>query len=261
MHFYLLFSLVVWRGATYSRTSAFCAGTLALSAAADVIGGPVGSVLTTVVMPQYMPFFVAGIAFFLMHRYGQRPLLWVYVAAGFVLGVPTVLHTLNGSNSHLHRTIPQWPTVLILAGFFALIGLVALGRLRADWKWLGVAGAMTYPLYLVHEFIGWDILKALDATVPGPELFAGTVALMLTLAWLIHRFVERPVAARVRALLKRIMRVRQAEADTKSIMSVRRGPVSSIVTGAPVASSTERISSASRGVIAVVEREPRVVGS
>jgi peptidoglycan/LPS O-acetylase OafA/YrhL len=219
------------------------------------------SILTTVAMPQYMPFFVAGIAFFLMHRYGQRPLLWLYVAAGFVMGIPTVLRTLGGSNSHLHQQIPQWPAVLILAAFFALVGLVALGRLRADWKWLGVAGAMTYPLYLVHEFIGWDILKALDAYVPGPVLFAGTVALMLALAWAIHHYVERPVAARIRALVKSLTRVRQTEADSKSIMSVNRGPVSSIVTGAPVASSTDRMSSASRGVIAVAEREPRVAGS
>jgi peptidoglycan/LPS O-acetylase OafA/YrhL len=264
LHFYVLFSLVVWRGVTLARASLFCGAWLAISLLADVASGGVGSFLSAVLMPMYAPFFVAGVAFFLMHRFGQRPILWLYVVASFAMGVPSVLQTLHGSNSHLHEQIARWPAVLILAGFFALIALIALNRLRADWKWLGVAGAMTYPLYLVHEFIGWTILRSLDSHVPGPLLYAGTVTLMLVVAWLIHRYVEKPVAARVRTLLSLLRRRRPqpaADAGTRSIMSDSRGPVSSIVTGAPVASSTVRMNSASRGVTSLAEREPRIAGS
>lgn len=42
----------------------------------------------------------------------------------------------------------------MLALFFALMAAVALGWLRLDWKWLSVAGALTYPLYLIHQYIG-----------------------------------------------------------------------------------------------------------
>jgi peptidoglycan/LPS O-acetylase OafA/YrhL len=198
LHFYLLFSLVVWRGVTYRRAVVFAGAWLAASIPAVLIGGTLDSLL----IGDYAPFFVAGLAFFLMHTYGQRPLLWIYVVASFVLGIHPVLRTLDGSNSHLAHPIPQWPAVVALAVFYVLVGAVALGKLRVGWKWLTVAGAMTYPLYLVHEYIGWTIMKSLDGRVPGPVLYVGTGSLMLVLAWLIHRYVEQLLAPRIRRGMK-----------------------------------------------------------
>ena len=118
------------------------------------------------------------------------------------MGIHPVLRTLDGSNQHLANRIPQWPAVLILAVFFLVMAAISVNYLRANWAWLGVAGAMTYPLYLIHEFIGWAILKSLDRQLPGPVLYAGTVALMLATAYAIHRFVEKPVARRLRTSVK-----------------------------------------------------------
>lgn len=194
LHFYVLFTLVVWRGVTYRRTAAFCGAWLAVAFVATQVGG----VFDNVVLGDWAPFFVAGVAFFLMHHFGQKPLLWGYVAASFAMGIHPVLRTLDGSNTHLHAKIPQWPAVVVMAVFFLLIAGIALGWLRAGWRWLGVAGAITYPLYLIHEFIGWAIMKALDHRLPGPVLYVGTVTFMAGLAWLINRYVERPLATRLR---------------------------------------------------------------
>jgi len=211
MHFYVLFSLVVWRGVTYKRATWFCAVWLLLA----WIGGMTGDGLySSLTMAPYAPFFIAGVAFYLMHRYGQQPLLWGFVVLSFLLGVHPVLRTVEGSNLHLATQVPGWPAVVALAVFFALMGAVSLGYLRANWKWLSIAGAMTYPLYLIHEFIGWAILKSLHDRLPGPVLYAGTVAVMLAAAYLIHRYVEKPLAARlkivVRAVLAAMSRAREA---------------------------------------------------
>jgi peptidoglycan/LPS O-acetylase OafA/YrhL len=300
LHFYVLFALVVWRGVNYARVAAFCGAWLV----AAYIGQQVGGELDLVLIADYAPFFIAGVAFFLMHHYGQKPLLWVYVAASFALGIRPVLRTLASSNNHLQEQIPQWPAVAAVALFFLLMAAVALRWLRAEWRWLGVAGAMTYPLYLIHEFIGWAILKSLDAEIPGPVLYLGTVALMLALAYLIHRYVERLLAPKLRTAVRAILAAptkawqalksnpdsgvrgpdptpviqasftlieqregrldhdyRATSAGNKSMMSLSPGPVSSNVTGAPVAASTSRIRLATLDVIELEERDPRIDGS
>ncbi|BCU79572.1 acyltransferase [Luteolibacter sp. LG18] len=63
-----------------------------------------------------------------------------------------------------------------------------------NWKPVAASGALTYPLYLVH----FTILVAVWKTVPGwHPAFQGTLAFTASVfvSWLIHRFIERPVAA------------------------------------------------------------------
>ncbi len=65
----------------------------------------------------------------------------------------------------------------------------------APFLWLG---AMSYPLYLVHFPFGVKLINLALKMAPGvPPFLVGLVAIMCSvlLAWLIHRFVERPAMA------------------------------------------------------------------
>lgn len=195
LRFYLLFAFVVWRGVTYARAVGFSVIWLAASALTYSSHG----LIHTLVMPDWAPFFVAGLAFFLMHRYGSNLLLWTIVAATFLLGQRQAL---NSNNFHLMgQPMPAWPVVAILAGFYLLVAAVALGWLRANWRWLTVAGVLTYPLYLLHEYIGWTVFAEFRGRVDDGVLFLAVVAGMLGAAWLVHRYVEKPVAAWLRRRL------------------------------------------------------------
>jgi peptidoglycan/LPS O-acetylase OafA/YrhL len=74
-----------------------------------------------------------------------------------------------------------------------------------DWRWLTVAGALTYPFYLVREHLGWIAIELLHRhlKLSPPATFAATVAGMLLLAWSIHRLVERPFGPRLKRALGR----------------------------------------------------------
>jgi peptidoglycan/LPS O-acetylase OafA/YrhL len=79
------------------------------------------------------------------------------------------------------------------------MALVATGRLsRFDRPWLVTAGALTYPLYLIHQSLGVTVIHQLHRVVPAWVLLAALVVALLGLAWLVHRFVERPLAARLK---------------------------------------------------------------
>ncbi|MFE9447176.1 acyltransferase family protein [Streptomyces sp. NPDC006739] len=204
VRFYVLFALlVVARGVTYRRVVLFCGG---WTLAAAVCASSGNALIEQLVMPQYAPFFVGGLALYLVHRFGGDLLLWGIVGVSWLLGQYTATRGLwhPGSQGPVHRD--PHVILLIVTLAFAAVAAVALGWTRwANWRWLTTAGALTYPFYLVHEHLGWFVIRVLHRSLglpPWPTL-AVTVLGMLALAWLIHRFVEKPVGPRLKRALKR----------------------------------------------------------
>ena len=96
--------------------------------------------------------------------------------------------------------------ILVVTLGFVVVAAIALGWLnRINWPWLTVAGALTYPFYLVHEHLGWVVVQALHrgAGLPSAAAFALTILSMLVLAWLLYRYVEKPLTPRLRGVLDR----------------------------------------------------------
>ncbi|MEU7223141.1 acyltransferase family protein [Streptomyces chrestomyceticus] len=196
MRFYALFALcVVLPGATRRRVVLFCAGWTLAAALAQAAHVPA---LDVVLMPQYAPFFIGGIGCYLLHRYGGRdPVAWAVVGVSWLTGQHHAVAGLwHPPSAHAFSYRSAVVVIAIVTVGFALVVAVALGRMQwADWRWLTVAGALTYPFYLVHEHLGWVAVQGLHGglRLPSYATLALTVALMLTLAWVLHRWVERPL--------------------------------------------------------------------
>ncbi|MER8003670.1 acyltransferase [Streptomyces sp. NPDC095613] len=202
--FYLLFALfVVWKGVTYRRVVIFCC----LWTVAGVLARVADHPLTDeIVMRDHAPFFIGGLALYLIHRYGSDLLLWGIVATSWLLGQrysTTALWDPNATSAFQERS--PYVILLVVTFAFAAVAAVALGWLRwANWRWLTFAGALTYPFYLVHEHLGWFAISILHRHfgVEPRVTFVATILLMLTLAWLIHRLVEKPFGPRLKRAMK-----------------------------------------------------------
>jgi peptidoglycan/LPS O-acetylase OafA/YrhL len=196
--FYLLFGIVAIRGASYRRMVTFCV----LWSVGSIIAAHSGdSALRTVLIPSYSPYFIAGIAFYLIYRFRGNLLLWAIVCYSWLLALSQPQPT------------AVWQVPVIISCFFVVMALVATHRLdRIQWRWLTVAGAMTYPLYLIHQDIGYTAIDYLRNLIPAPLLVALTYLAMLGLAWLIHRLVERPFGPLLRrALASAVDTVRRSD--------------------------------------------------
>lgn len=206
IRFYALFALcVVLPGASRRRVVVFCAGWTTAAAIAQATHEPL---LDLVLMPAYAPFFVGGVGLYLVHRDRRDAYAWGIVAAGFLIGQHYAVRELSNvpdPNAFAHRT--SLGVVLVVALGFAAVGAIALGRPdRANRRWLTVAGTLTYPFYLVHEHLGWVVIRFLHRglRVPSAATFALTLASMLLLALLLNRFVEKPLSPRLRRALSRV---------------------------------------------------------
>lgn len=214
LRFYLLFALfVVWKGADYRRVVAFCCLWTVAVVLAPVARLPL---LDELVMTEYAPYFIGGLALYLIHRYGSDLLLWGIVAMSWLLAQRFTTEGLWNWHSAAAGELPhRQPYVVtgIVTLSFAAVAAVALGWLRwANWRWLTVAGAVTYPFYLIHEHLGWFAIAVFRHRLglTPRETLPATVAVMLALAWLMHRYVEKPFGPRLkRAMAAQAGRVRE----------------------------------------------------
>lgn len=70
-----------------------------------------------------------------------------------------------------------------------------------------VAGAITYPLYLLHSYIGYVALSRLAGTMPHWLAALGVAAVMVLAGWAVAEFVERRPRALWQALIARAFAV------------------------------------------------------
>lgn len=204
LRFYLLISVLVVIGVTFGRCLVFMGCWLLV---AGFFAASENEWAQLIVMPRYAPYFVAGMAFYLMTRYGPRLVLWCVAGVSGGLAVNSALERVAGrieAVGYQAMPVPGWAVVVTVAGFYALLALVALGRLhRLRGRALVVLGALTYPLYLFHPTVAAVLVPALrDALPPWLTGLITTLAAM-ALSYLVYRVVERPIQEFVKSRRRR----------------------------------------------------------
>ena len=201
LRFYLLFAVVVWAGTTYRRVVLFCAIWLTVAVLAPAWQLPV---VELVAVPAYAPYFVAGMAMYLIHRFGPTPLLHGIVGMAWLVAMARLGPRLT--DIHPGFPVPTWPGYLLVSVCFVVMLTIAHGRAdRVQWRWLTVAGALTYPFYLLHQRIGYALIRTAYQITHAPAwlLIISAFLVVGLLAWLVHRYVERPLTPVLRAALTR----------------------------------------------------------
>ncbi|RKS71660.1 peptidoglycan/LPS O-acetylase OafA/YrhL [Actinomadura pelletieri DSM 43383] len=195
LHFYFLVAVLAAVGVGYRSCLVFMAVWMFGGLFADEADH---RLLQVLLVPTWSPYFIAGMAFYLIHRFGPTLLLWGYVAAAYLMA----LRWGAWRAEYAFRGADEVVVSAVITGIFAVMALVATGRLhRLRWRGLTVLGALTYPLYLVHSQLA---LPLLDALYPGLDRWTAlgvVVGASLVAAYVVHRLVERPGAAWMRAHL------------------------------------------------------------
>ncbi|MEV4084320.1 acyltransferase family protein [Nonomuraea fuscirosea] len=202
MRFYLLMLAFTFIGMTKGRIMAGLWGWLALTFLVEL--GLLPGVADLVVQSEFSHYFIAGMALFMLYRFGlsvQIALLVpiclgnaVYRAIGYAEAVGT------------RYSVTYSPAIItaVVVLIFLIMTFVALRVTRVLARpALVTAGALTYPLYLLHAHVGFILFARLEDTVNKYVLLVAMIAVMLGAAYLVHRFVERPLAPRLKRLLSK----------------------------------------------------------
>jgi peptidoglycan/LPS O-acetylase OafA/YrhL len=161
------------------------------------------------------------VAYFLLERYAGISLPWIafrllilQYLPWFAIGIAIYmrLHPMTPQDSRKSTTIAIAAVVTLLLAESPWLGLLACllglcvhlaatGRLpilrHPILVWLG---GISYPLYLLHENIGWSIeLRVLASGLSLPFAILGALAFTLALSHLLSKGVERPAMKWIRS--------------------------------------------------------------
>lgn len=200
MRFYILIGLLLLIGMTDARLLAVATLWPIVAVFAQASGA---HFLADLLIWQHASLFAGGMLLFMIARQGPRietvlPMMLNVALAVWIDG--------RGAAGSIKATtgagipeIAQWGGILLC---FTLVAVVTLTPLRrVTWRWLTTLGALTFPLYLLHERIGWEVIRRLD-WVSWPLAVSAATVVSIALAALVHFAIERPFGKPLRARLQ-----------------------------------------------------------
>ena len=153
-----------------------------------------GTLFTELFFRGYAPYFIAGMLFYLLQQpSGRTRLRYVLLCVAYLLVLKACINEAKELTGTHHIDISPIITAVVVTTFFLIFGLISTQRVNfSSYNWLKWAGALTYPLYLLHNDIAFIAFHYLKGTVNKYVLLGGAVVGMLVLAFLTYRFVEKP---------------------------------------------------------------------
>lgn len=198
LQFYLLVALLV-SGRRIHRAEPLL--WLWLLASAAIAIHPVG-VLSFLLIAEYSAFFIAGAACFLIRSNGLSLPRAALIACSWGLALFQSMQKLRSFERHFNATFDIFVVEGMITLFFIVMVLIALRwttfASRKEWV---VLGAISYPLYLLHQNVGYMVFNVAYQGVNVHALFWGTIIVALICAYLVHVLVERRWSAPLKTVL------------------------------------------------------------
>ncbi len=156
---------------------------------------PSARVLWDFFLVKYAVYFIGGALCYLIWREGASRARLGLLAAALALALYQSVGLVAGFERHYGVAVNGYVVAGIVTAMFGLLLLVALrltgGFGRVQWTRLG---ALTYPLYLIHQNVGYMIFNLAYPRYNVHVVLWGTLAAMLLLSYAIHVGVEKRLA-------------------------------------------------------------------
>jgi len=162
------------------------------------------------ISPEYSPFFIAGVGFYLVHHHGMNGYNLLVLSVAALLSCFHAYEQTSGFILNTQRE-DRLISVAIVLLMFVFMYFLALGRFKLrSRRWYVTLGALTYPLYLIHNVAGKAIIDEFSPMFGEELMVLVTILMMLFFSYALHRLVEKPLATPMKnymlGLLNRIGR-------------------------------------------------------
>jgi peptidoglycan/LPS O-acetylase OafA/YrhL len=192
MQFYVCIGIVfaLWRRHFIQAWTAFsCIGTVLFILGRVTPWYVLGSISRQVLLAAYVPYFTAGIVFYRL--YSRRRGVPVERAETVWLTVISIAASAEYVVSTAATTAAHHLVVAAMLVMFVLF-------IRGWLEWLAIrplllVGAVSYPLYMLHQYIGVSLIPYLTRLhLPDLVCFAAVTAACIAMAYAFTRWIERP---------------------------------------------------------------------
>jgi peptidoglycan/LPS O-acetylase OafA/YrhL len=201
--FYGWLAALIFVGVYPRRRLTIVAIWLAISALNEIFVG--SAALRIVLVTAFAPFFASGILAYHLISRGCSPGVLALLAASFLLSCRTIVFSQNWMMTHLGAA-PSYPQLVAanIAIHVIFVGAIMLRSVLRPSTTMLMLGGLTYPLYLLHQFVGYILLNALAPHVGNHAAVILVLVGMFIASFLVWHFIEMPVR---KPLMQRLMTI------------------------------------------------------
>jgi peptidoglycan/LPS O-acetylase OafA/YrhL len=203
IRFYFLVFIIMVLG--YKRRIELCLGAwMIVTCLLSFLHTP--HVLHVLLFPEWSSYFIAGAMFYLIARHGVRAHRLAVIAAAYGMSLWHACGRVSEFRMQYGDAPSGFVIAIFITLFFGLFLLVASGKTsRFSRKGMLVVGGLTYPLYLIHENVGFMLFNVAAGWVNKYVLLLGITISMILAAYAINLFVERKMTRPFKNLLTSIV--------------------------------------------------------
>lgn len=153
--------------------------------------------------PEWNGYFVSGMCFYLIYSKKQKLYHYLFLVLSTI---NTILFSIERSIIKSESFENEFSPVIIIAILtfsYLLFYMISTDRLifLNSSRFLSL-GVLTYPLYLIHQNIGYIMINFLDDYLNKWLLLILIIMFFLIVAFIIHKFIEDPLGKKIRNKLK-----------------------------------------------------------
>jgi peptidoglycan/LPS O-acetylase OafA/YrhL len=149
------------------------------------------------------PYFVAGMFFFLMKSEKNVIKNILPIIISYFVAIKVAYDGVPHRNIRYADAYDENIIVVLITLFFIVMFLVSINKLTIFNKKIFLYfGVLTYPLYLIHQNIGFIIFNNFGDRINKWVLLSGVLIMMLGVAYLISKYIEKPMGNYMRQKLK-----------------------------------------------------------
>lgn len=154
---------------------------------------------------EFCGFFAAGILIYRIRSGDGRIVTRLLLAAAFAHSMITTIVGTRAITDAVGVTFEPSVAALTLLGGYGLFTVAAFAdRPLLPAAWLTFLGGLTYPLYLLHQQIGYIAIQQLGTGFTGTLPLVALIALLLFVSWLVSNYFERPLMPKLRQILREL---------------------------------------------------------
>jgi peptidoglycan/LPS O-acetylase OafA/YrhL len=150
------------------------------------------AIVEKIFLADYSGFFATGLMIYELFRGRRDAMVQLLLALSVGTAVFQAIHNLGWLR---YQTGMVFDDAIVAATCLLSISLIIwatrIRRMPLPPKIVLAAGGLTYPLYLLHQQIGYTLLTSLSPT-PAPSFVVAILCGLLGLSWIVWRYFEQP---------------------------------------------------------------------
>lgn len=144
-------------------------------------------------LTEFGPFFVGGVLLHHLFAHGRSNIVLVMLGASFLISC-------NGLLIGREWMLENYGSAVSVPDL-VIANIIMHGLMIASVRWRDILpsnytilmiGGLTYPLYLLHQHIGYIFINLLAPVLGGWTAVLAVIGIMLLLSWAVWRFIETP---------------------------------------------------------------------